>query len=421
MVAGFELVDYSGLGTSDLMKVALQGDVARRQLDGYLAGVLGRFGDLEGDDAMFAVCKQFGIKAHKANRQAKVASGLRALPDVLGAVKDGYISMDHAEMISASHARAPLAEGEPLDLILEAMRLDCDQFKKTLATREDQRASVDGFSRTERQRARRSAGVFDGDDDMVILHAELDAIAGQRVKSAMAAMSTRLLHHDTRNGDESTYHQRNADALVALMTQQPAGQAGGKGMAANGLSLPPGADESDPVGGTDCGPLSGADCGPAPQKTVLVVTAEWDPIYGVLQDAELIDGTPIEIEELRRLACDADIIPAIFGTDGQPLYLGRTQRAPNQAQRMALFARDQQCVDCGLAAQACEVHHILPWEQGGPTNIDNLVLLCPKCHHRAHQDDHHKRRKNGQHQPNPKDTYHRPTDPTRPPDTISRS
>ena len=398
------------------MKVALQGDVARRQLDGYLAGVLGRFGDLESDDAMFAVCKQFGIKAHKANRQAKVASGLRALPDVLGAVKDGYITMDHAEMISASHARAPLAEGEPLDLILEAMRLDCDQFKKTLATREDQRASVDGLSRTERQRARRSASVFDGDDDMVILHAELDAIAGQRVKTAMAAMNTRLLHHDTRNGHERTYHQRNADALVALMTQQPVGQAGGQGVAANGLSLPPAADHLDHPQDTPAGePSDRVVCGPAPQKTVLVVTAEWDPIHGVLQDAELIDGTPIEIEELRRLACDADIIPAIFGADAQPLYLGRTQRAPNQAQRMALFARDQHCVDCGLAAQACEVHHILPWEQGGPTNIDNLVLLCPKCHRRAHRNDHqhayHKRRRR------------RPTppDPTRPPDTVPRS
>ena len=380
MIAGFELVDYSGLGTSDLMKVALQGDVARRQLDGYLAGVLGRFGDLEGDDAMFAVCKQFGIKAHKANRQAKVASGLRALPDVLGAVKDGYISMDHAEMISASHARAPLAEGEHVELIMEATRLDCDQFKKTLATREDQRASVDGLSRTERQRARRTASVFDGDDDMVILHAELDAIAGQRVKTALSAMNTRLLHHDTKAGHERTYHQRNADALVALMTQQPASLAGGQGEAANGLSLPPGADESDHVQATDCEP--------APQKTTLVVTAEWDPIFGVLQDAELIDGTPIEVEELRRLACDADIIPAIFGSDAQPLYLGRTQRAPNQAQRMALFARDQHCVDCGLAAQACDIHHILPWEQGGPTNIDNLVLLCPKCHRRAHRDDH---------------------------------
>ncbi len=406
------------------MKVALQGDVARRQLDGYLAGVLGRFGDLEGDDAMFAVCKQFGIKAHKANRQAKVASGLRALPDVLGAVKDGYISMDHAEMISASHARAPLGDGEHVELIMEAMRLDCDQFKKTLATREDQRASVDGLSRTERQRARRTASVFDGDDDMVILHAELDAIAGQRVKTALSAMNTRLLHHDTKAGHERNFHQRNADALVALMTQQPAGQAGGQGEPANGLSLPPAADGPGHGLGSPGGEVADRVVAePAPQKTVLVVTAEWDPIYGVLQDAELIDGFPIEIEELRRLACDADIIPAIFGTDGQPLYLGRTQRAPNQAQRTALFARDQHCVDCGLAAQACEVHHILPWEQGGPTNIDNLVLLCPRCHRRAHRDDHqHAYYKRRRHKlSRPAESCDKPPDPAEKHTTVSLS
>ncbi len=398
MVADFELKDYSKLGTSDVIKLALQADTVRRKVEGYLAGLLGRLGELEGEDAMVAVCQQFGLKARKARRQAKVASGLRALPDVLGAVEGGYITMDHAEMITASHARAPLGDGEQLDLVIEAMRQDCDQFKRTLATREDQRASVDGLSRTERQRARRTASVFDGDDDMVILHAELDAIAGQRVKTALSAMNTRLLHYDTKAGEERTYHQRNADALVALMTQQPAGQAGETDGSANGLSLPPGADESD--SGPAGRPAGGADCGPAPQKTVLVVTAEYDPIYGVLQDAELIDGTPIKIEELRRLACDADIIPAIFGSDGQPLYLGRTQRAPNQAQRMALFARDQACVDCGLAAQACDIHHILPWEQGGPTNIDNLVLLCPKCHRRAHRDDHqHKRRRHRPQQP----------------------
>ena len=427
VIADFELKDYSELGTSDVIKLALQGDVARRQLDGYLAGVLGRLGDLEGEDAMFAVCQQFGLKSRKARRQAKVASGLRALPEVLGATRDGYISMDHAEMISASHARAPLADGEHVELIMEAMRQDCDQFKKTLATREDQRASIDGLSRTERQRARRSARVFDGDDDMVILHAELDAIAGQRVKTAMAAMSTRLLHHDARNGDERNFDQRNADALVALITQQPAGRTKAEAAGsepANGLSLPSADDGSEqPQDNPETEPADPVVDGPAPQKTVLVVTAEYDPIYGVLQDAELIDGTPIEVEELRRLACDADIIPAIFGADGQPLYLGRTQRAPNQAQRMALFARDQHCVDCGLAAQACDIHHILPWEQGGPTNIDNLVLLCPKCHRRAHRADHqhayHKRRRHKLSRP--AEPCDQPPNPARAPETVSLS
>ncbi len=362
MVAEFELQDYSELDTSGVIKRVLETDTVRRQIEAHLAGLLVRLGELAGDDTVEAVCQQFGLASRKAKRQAKTAKGLRALPDVLDAARDGFITMDHAELIAASHERAPLRNGDGYELVKLALTQSFDQFRRSLATMENQRMAADGMTRTERQHARRTAKVFDGDNDMVILHAELDTIAGQRVKTALSAMNTRLLHHDSTVGQERSFEQRNADALVALITQQPGRPAESEG---------------------------GAECEPNPQKTTLVVTAEWDPIYGVLQDAELIDGTPIDIEELRRLACDADIIPTIFGTDGQPLYLGRTQRAPNQAQRMALFARDQACVDCGLAAQACDIHHILPWEHGGPTNIDNLVLLCPTCHRKTHRNDHH--------------------------------
>ncbi|WP_419920006.1 HNH endonuclease signature motif containing protein [Candidatus Poriferisocius sp.] len=43
------------------------------------------------------------------------------------------------------------------------------------------------------------------------------------------------------------------------------------------------------------------------------------------------------------------------------------------------------CVGCRLRATACEVHHIAWWEQGGTTNINNLVLLCPNCHTKIHK------------------------------------
>ena len=122
-----------------------------------------------------------------------------------------------------------------------------------------------------------------------------------------------------------------------------------------------------------------------PQKTVLVVSAKYDAIESRLSAAGLIDGTPIDLDELRRLACDAKIVPMIFSAHGQPLYAGKAQRAPTKAQKLALYRRDRGCTGCGIRPQACDAHHIVPWEHNGPTHIDNLVLLCPRCHRKAHK------------------------------------
>ena len=113
------MVDFSGLGTSDLIKQILQADTARQELEGYLTALLGRLGGLEGDDA---VCSQFGVRGYKSRREAKVAKRLRALPDVLQATKDGWITMDHAGMMADSHARAPISPEDQLELVALAIQ-----------------------------------------------------------------------------------------------------------------------------------------------------------------------------------------------------------------------------------------------------------------------------------------------------------
>ncbi len=73
-----------------------------------------------------------------------------------------------------------------------------------------------------------------------------------------------------------------------------------------------------------------------------MVSAEHDALEGRLTSAGLIDGTPIDIDELRRLACDAAIVPMVFSADGQPLYVGRAQRAVTKAQKLAPYRPPQQ-------------------------------------------------------------------------------
>ncbi len=94
--------------------------------------------------------------------------------------------------------------------------------------------------------------------------------------------------------------------------------------------------------------------------------------------------------ELERLACDAELFGVLFSGDGEPLWHGRGERTATDAQRRALLARDGVCVLCADEPALCESHHITPWAKPreGPTDIDNLALLCGTCHRRLHN---HKR------------------------------
>lgn len=360
-----QLAEFSGLESGELVKLILQADSARRQLDGYLTALLGRLGDLEGQDAVEELCRQFGLGRHRARQQAKAAGTLKALPTTLEAVKGGWISIDHARVMGESHERAPLTQGQELELITMAISEDLDQFKKTLARSEDERRADDGLTRHERQRERRSGKVFDGDNEMVILYAEFDRIAGDRVKTSLHDLSDRLFRDDAKSGSDRTHDQRMADALVALITQRSESSGTAKGDGVQDDSL--GRDEI------------------APQATTLIVSIDYDTLTGQLKNAGLINGTPIDINDLRHIACDAGIVPAIFAADGQPLYLGRKQRAVTSAQKLALIVRDKQCIGCGMRASACDAHHIIWWDDDGPTDITNLVLLCPKCHKKVHK------------------------------------
>ena len=152
------------------------------------------------------------------------------------------------------------------------------------------------------------------------------------------------------------------------------------------------------------------------QGTRLLLIAEYDAITGELRKARLPDGTPIPAKKVRDLACDAEVLPAIFRGASQPLDLGRARRIASRAQRIALIARDQKCIGCGASADWCQAHHIIPWQPGGPTDLDNLCLLCTRCHHKVHDNGWQIRRTpTGQHSLRPPPThYGRPPHPRNP-------
>ncbi|UKA60026.1 HNH endonuclease signature motif containing protein [Arthrobacter sp. FW306-2-2C-D06B] len=100
---------------------------------------------------------------------------------------------------------------------------------------------------------------------------------------------------------------------------------------------------------------------------------------------------PVPAATLRKIACDADIIPVVLGGEGQVLDIGRASRIFPAHIRKAITARDKGCAfpSCTMPAPWCEAHHITYWSRGGPSSADNGVLLCSHHHHLIHKEEWH--------------------------------
>jgi hypothetical protein len=100
---------------------------------------------------------------------------------------------------------------------------------------------------------------------------------------------------------------------------------------------------------------------------------------------ELEHGVPLAAETVRRLACDAAIVP-MLERRGKPLSVGRKTRSIPPALRRALVARDQGCRFPGCTARRfVDAHHIEHWAHGGRTSLANLVQLCHHHHRLVHE------------------------------------
>ena len=124
---------------------------------------------------------------------------------------------------------------------------------------------------------------------------------------------------------------------------------------------------------------------PPAQISVLI---ELDALRGHTDKTGLTDaGTEPPPDIVRQLACDAEIIPMILNGSGGPADIGRASRTVSRRLRRLLVARDRHCrwPGCSAPPSRCDAHHIIHWLQGGPTNLDNLVLLCHTHHQHLHK------------------------------------
>ena len=117
---------------------------------------------------------------------------------------------------------------------------------------------------------------------------------------------------------------------------------------------------------------------PHGQHTTVVVHVD------VAQRAAALHLGPLLTDAERRyLTCDATC-EVWFERHGEVIGAGRASRVINRRLRRALEHRHPSCAvpGCG-ATRGLHAHHIRHWEDGGPTDLPNLVLVCP-YHHRLH-------------------------------------
>jgi hypothetical protein len=294
----------------------------------------------------------------EAQRTSRRAEVLGSLPSMSAQLGKGRIGAEHADAVAAIAGRLDDTDRTTLlslddELARTAAASTPAQFRRFIGRLADQLAADRGVERAVRQRAAMtlSKGIHD-DTGMYWLRAEFDPDTGARLFRAIDAEVAALVKQQAPD-DEADRRHLAAVALVDLA-------------ASTNRSERPGQVE-------------------------LLALVDLDTLTTGLRDTsvcELHDGTEVPVATMRRLACDAHIIPVVLNGDGVPLDVGRSRRLATDDQRRALRAMYRTCGigDCDVPFDRCEIHHLDEWDaHHGETNLDRLIPACSRHHHLAHE------------------------------------
>ena len=284
-------------------------------------------------------------------RRLRASRTLDELPEVADQVSRGRISTDHVTVMRSaireldSRQRAEL---EPA-LVDAARRTDPRTFARE-ARRLVAEASPDAaLADVLAQQRRREAVLVRQRDGMYRLSALMPGDDGRLLQAQLSAMA----QTDRPSRDERTPAQKTYDALAHLLRNASA--AGG------------------------------------PRARILVTTKLTELTAGSHPGAvagEFADGEPLLRAQLDRLACFAEVRRLVLDAQSVVLDAGRTRRTVTDAQYDAVIRQWGGCAGegCDRPPAWTEIHHVEPWQYGGRTDLQNLVPLCTREHHRVHDE-----------------------------------
>jgi hypothetical protein len=376
-----------------------------------------------------------GRAARDVRASVAVASGTGSMPALAAAFAGGEITREHVDVAVAAVNKLPAAvkrltseDGttglQVLDgLVTEQAKTGqpgtVDRLGKDLLMVMD----PDRACRLDEDAVQRRGGSHMVDySGMHLFRFALDPATGAQVMPIFAAYAKPAPAgpgegedgQEVLFPDRRSHSQRMADAFAGIVRDAAAGGMLGHDEPASAGETPD-FDGAADVGGVDgeaaapagrgrcagCGGRGGAFWRVTPELVVVTTPDQLAAAQGVLDVAAKAaglaqvslaggggdwPGSSLDPTTLGRLSCDAVLRRVLAAPNGAVMNLGRARRLASPGQRKALFARDGGCViaGCGIPSEWCDVHHVIPWSEGGSTDTDSMCLLCPRHHTAVH-------------------------------------
>lgn len=331
---------------------------------------------------------QTTMSHNEAAAAVSVARIRPRLPLLFGAWEQGETTFDHVRAVEINLRKLPpeLWTENDAALTVVARVAPVKEFAEYLRKLAE---SLGGEpkSKDETRRDSRRLSLTLGYNGMTNLAGRLTPEVAEKMRAMLSAASRPDAPNETR-----TVGQRNADALeFALDRLLDSGRLPTEAAERPHLRLTVDLDQIDEQAQRDeqalsqqlpWAALTGSDRAERLAAARAAADAARDPRSG--RPRYYWTG-PASVAAARRLACDATVLP-IFTRNGEPLDVGRAHRIVPTRLRILIEGRDRHCrwPGCDMPGMWCQVHHVQHWKDGGTTDRWNLILLCDKHHHAAH-------------------------------------
>jgi hypothetical protein len=277
---------------------------------------------------------QIGLDFRTGREHVRVAHRLTELPLVAAAFREGTIS--YSKVRALCRIANPATEA---DLVMLARNGTASHVERVV--RAYRRSVAVSVEQTDAQHARRYVSWFWDDDGSFVLNARLPAEVGALVHQAIT---------EAMEKSRAPFDERAADAFTEVIERALAAGPAGR-----------------------------------PDRYQVMVHVEPQVLTGEQGECHLDDGPALATETARRIACDTAKV-TVTENDVGVLDIGRRTRTIPASLRRALHVRDGGCRFPGCTSRRyTDGHHIQHWANGGPTTLNNLILLCRHHHRLVHE------------------------------------